>query len=233
MQAGSKAYCLPCEHWSRHLGKRNLGGKKERNMLKSLMSELSSNISHKNVNITDTQDDLLDGASGRQHWALRLATVTRKVLTAFNQSSLSENPMDVPTRPALGWMSKRGYWGQGQFSRLCETEKESWSSCFWKRYCPNSKGEISRENGKSYIHLTLLGAFSTKVARLAFMCTLESWFLFDPILSTNSERKAGNRLIKSELKQVRVTDPQCELVNNCSSVVSSREKLRLSVLYNS
>lgn len=25
MQAGSKAYCLPCEHWSRHLGKRNLG----------------------------------------------------------------------------------------------------------------------------------------------------------------------------------------------------------------
>lgn len=36
-------------------------------MLKSLMSELSSNISHKNVNITDTQDDLLDGASGRQH----------------------------------------------------------------------------------------------------------------------------------------------------------------------
>lgn len=65
------------------------------------------------------------------------------------------------------------------------------------------------------------------------MCTLESWFLFDPILSTNSERKAGNRLIKSELKQVRVTDPQCELVNNCSSVVSSREKLRLSVLYNS
>lgn len=30
MQTGSKAYCLPCEHWSRHLGKRNLGGKKEK-----------------------------------------------------------------------------------------------------------------------------------------------------------------------------------------------------------
>lgn len=116
MQTGSKAYCLPCEHWSRHLGKRNLGGKK-RNILKPLMSELSLIISHKNVNVTDIQDDLLSGASGREYWALRRAMVMQEVFRALNQSSLSHDPHRSPYLAHFWLNVEKGIQGHGQ-SRL-------------------------------------------------------------------------------------------------------------------
>lgn len=93
----------------------------------------------------------------------------------------------------------------------------------------NSKGEISREN-ENYIYLTLPGTFHTKVAMLPFMCMLACQFPSNSILSFSSECEAGNWLTEPPVKQVRVTDPKCELVNNSSFVGSFREKLIFSVL---
>ena len=50
MQAGCRAHCLPCEHWSRNLGNRNL--RRDNKYLKQLISEFSL-ISHKILTITN------------------------------------------------------------------------------------------------------------------------------------------------------------------------------------
>lgn len=111
MQMGSKTHCLPCEHWSRHLGKRNLGGKKEKYF----------NIINVRVVIDYFPQKmwylwcprwLTQWASDRQQRALRIASYVRGFHSFGPKLLKAKNPIEVPKWLTLGGMLKRGYWGK-------------------------------------------------------------------------------------------------------------------------